>query len=294
MIPLHSALAATDLSSGGRHAAERVAQLCSSGCLKRGTLLHVVELSLLQQLRRLAGDSAPDEAAAAAAALPAVRHEAQEVLRHAGFSLDPAVCVGAVADTVLEQLREHDLLVVGAHGEHPVRDFTVGTTAQRLVRKTHKPVLVVRGKPTKPYRTVLVSVDFSRFSLPAIAYARAIAPTAGICLGHIYEVPFEGNMLYAGVSEEVVAEYRARTRAEAQASMQALVAAASADGGPPPHVVLTHGSPASTRLLDQVKALGADLVVVGKHGHSLTEDLLLGSVTQHLLASAHCDVLVIQ
>lgn len=293
MIALHSALAATDLSIGGRHAAERVAQLCNSGSLTRGTLLHVVERSLLQHLRRLTGDHAPDDAAAVEAAIPAVRHEALEVVRQSGFALEPEVCVGTVADTVIDRLREHDLLVVGAHGEHPVRDFAVGTTAQRLVRKTHKPVLVVRGKPTKPYRTVLVSVDFSRFSLPAISYARVIAPGAALCLGHIYEVPFEGNMLYAGVSEEVVADYRARARTEAKASMDALVAAAD-DGGPAPHVVLTHGSPAAIRLLDQVKALGADLVVVGKHGHSLTEDLLLGSVTQHLLVSAHCDVLVIQ
>jgi len=35
-----------------------------------------------------------------------------------------------------------------------------------------------------------------------------------------------------------------------------------------------------------------DLVVVGKHGKSETIDLLLGSMTKHLLRESACDVLV--
>ena len=44
---------------------------------------------------------------------------------------------------------------------------------------------------------------------------------------------------------------------------------------------------------EQAAALGADLVAIGKHGTSALEDLLLGSVTLHTLASARCDVLVV-
>jgi len=35
-----------------------------------------------------------------------------------------------------------------------------------------------------------------------------------------------------------------------------------------------------------------DLVVLGKHGRSAAEDLLLGSVTKHVLAEGRSDVLV--
>ncbi len=35
-----------------------------------------------------------------------------------------------------------------------------------------------------------------------------------------------------------------------------------------------------------------DLIVVGKHGRNMIEDLLLGSVTSHVLAESLCDVLV--
>ena len=37
----------------------------------------------------------------------------------------------------------------------------------------------------------------------------------------------------------------------------------------------------------------ADLVVVGKHGTHITEELLLGSVTKHVLAEAQGDVLIV-
>jgi len=41
-----------------------------------------------------------------------------------------------------------------------------------------------------------------------------------------------------------------------------------------------------------LRETAANLVVVGKHGKSEIIDLLLGSMTKHLLLGAPCDVLV--
>ncbi|MDO9438497.1 universal stress protein [Hydrogenophaga sp.] len=49
---------------------------------------------------------------------------------------------------------------------------------------------------------------------------------------------------------------------------------------------------AATCILEQAEEQGADLIVLGKHGIGMTEELLLGSVTQHVLAQARSDVLV--
>ena len=40
-------------------------------------------------------------------------------------------------------------------------------------------------------------------------------------------------------------------------------------------------------------ALEPDLIVMGKHGQSGWEDMLLGSVTKHVILDATCDVLVV-
>lgn len=49
---------------------------------------------------------------------------------------------------------------------------------------------------------------------------------------------------------------------------------------------------ASMRILEAEQALDCDLVVMGKHGQSATEELLLGSVTKHVPAEGSADVLV--
>ena len=46
--------------------------------------------------------------------------------------------------------------------------------------------------------------------------------------------------------------------------------------------------------LEQAENFGADLIVIGKHGRSLVEEMLLGSVTRHVVSDATCDVLVAQ
>ena len=44
--------------------------------------------------------------------------------------------------------------------------------------------------------------------------------------------------------------------------------------------------------MEQEQVLACDLVVIGKHGQSAAEALLLGSTTKHLLAEGQADVLV--
>ena len=45
-------------------------------------------------------------------------------------------------------------------------------------------------------------------------------------------------------------------------------------------------------IVEQEEAHDCDLGVVGKHGQSAAEELLLGSVTKSVLAEGSCDVLV--
>lgn len=51
--------------------------------------------------------------------------------------------------------------------------------------------------------------------------------------------------------------------------------------------------PAIPSILDQIDVLSPTMVVVGSHSHSAVRDLLVGSVTQSLLHSAKCPVLVV-
>ena len=57
-------------------------------------------------------------------------------------------------------------------------------------------------------------------------------------------------------------------------------------------VVKTVDGPAGLALVDASR--GADLLVIGSHGHSEVVSLLLGSVSKHCVSHAHCPVVVIR
>ena len=73
--------------------------------------------------------------------------------------------------------------------------------------------------------------------------------------------------------------------------MSELIAAAGLEADSV-RAVLVHGE-ASVHILDQEQLQGCELIAIGKRGQGPLEELLLGSVTKHILARAHCDVLAI-
>lgn len=54
---------------------------------------------------------------------------------------------------------------------------------------------------------------------------------------------------------------------------------------------LVHGA-TMLRIIEHEQTTDADLIVMGKHGQSMMEELLLGSVTKHVLAYSSSDVLI--
>jgi nucleotide-binding universal stress UspA family protein len=289
MTTLHRILAATDLSAPARQAAERAARLArETGAAL--TLCHALPQAPLQELRQWLGAPAVedllararDETAALAATLHAERHVA----------VQPRVEEGAVIDVLLRaaEVEAADLMVLGARGAGFLRRLVLGTTAERLLRRTTRPLLVVRQPPHEPYRRALLALDFSPWTPAVIAQARAVAPHARWVLFHAWQVPFEEKLRFAGVEDTTLAHYREQARLQAT---QRLHAAAEQAGLRPGQwdACLVEGD-AALRLVEQEQVRACDLVVIGKHGQSAAEDLLLGSTTKHLLAEGQADVLV--
>lgn len=292
MPPLQRILAATDLSAPARRAAERAALLCkeTSAALD---LLHVANLAPLERLRQF---MATTPEALSQRVLDAAQHKLQELadMLHQRYGVTPGMhlATGLLTTEVAQQARQlqADLLVCGARGESVVRHLLLGTTALRMLSTTPCPVLVVKQAPHEPYRRVLVPVDFSAHSLRAIAHARSVAPGAELVLLHAFEVPFEGHLRYASVDEDTISHYRVVARQEATEKLQALCQAAAL-APKDCHTLVQHGD-AAVRIIEQEQEQDCDLIVMGKHGESALENLLLGSVTKHVLAESQSDILV--
>jgi nucleotide-binding universal stress UspA family protein len=291
MTPINSLLAATDFSELSRLAAERAARLAgASGA--RLYLVHAVSGRALVQLEQLLGMNTAVEAQLLAQARQALDHLADALSAAHGVTVDRTLLQGAVLDQITQEANrvEADIVVVGARGTGYLRHFLLGSTAERLLRKSLHPMLVVKQAPREAYRRVLVPVDFSAWSAPLIELAREVAPGAHLVLLNAYEVPFEGKLRFASVADATIESYRAKSHRAASLQLQALAADAGlkpADWTP----CIPHAEP-SQAIIEHEQAFDCDLIVIGKQGQSMTEDLLLGSVTKHVLVECAGDVLV--
>jgi nucleotide-binding universal stress UspA family protein len=278
---------ATDLSERSRYALERASRLAAAGAGPCTAVL-VVNGGALETLCRLMGE---DTAAFETHLMQDSKAKLDQLVDEifGSTAIDTRVVVGNVVPTLLAQADELDagLIVVGARGGGFLRQLVLGTTTERILRKTARPVLVVRQSPLADYRRVVVAVDFSDASATGLRLALAIAPKAELVLVHAYEVPFESKLRFAGVDEPMIERYRERAEDEASKGLETFMT----EVGLPPgraRLVVEQGDPTRV-ILDQH---GCDLVVVGQRGKSAFEELLLGSVTKHVLAETNIDVLV--
>lgn len=72
--------------------------------------------------------------------------EAANKLRSAGYEVTSGAISGAPEKVIAEAIpRENiDLLVMGAHGPSPVREFILGSTTTTMLRTSPVPVLMFR------------------------------------------------------------------------------------------------------------------------------------------------------
>ncbi|MDR2316538.1 MAG: universal stress protein [Pseudomonas sp.] len=289
MNPLKHILVATDLSPYARNAAERAAYL-SKAQQASLDLLYVANPAPFERLKQLVVpdddllkrvlDSAGEKIHALAAML----------FQRYDISAGVQVASGSVTTEITRvvQDKHSSLLVCGARGQSVARRLLLGSTVQKMLSRMPCPLLVVKPAPRDTYRTVLVPVDFSPVSLRAIALARRIAPQAEIILLHVYEAPFESSVRFAHIDHDTLTHYRNVIRKDAVTQLAALSKAA---GMPDARQIVVHGDP-GWRIAEQEQELECDLIVVGKQGTSALEELLVGSVTKHVLNESQCDVLV--
>lgn len=130
---------------------------------------------------------------------------------------------------------------------------------------------------------LLVAVDFSAAGDEALAYARSLAVSAGaeVELLHVVDAAAVDGVL--GPADPTVwsgALQQARARLEGLRRQDEL---ATVLEGHPPDVIADHAL-----------ARRIDLIVVGSHGRSPLQRLLLGSVAEQVVRTAPCPVLVVR
>ena len=186
-----------------------------------------------------------------------------------------------------------DLIVMGAHRKQLLREIFVGTSIERVTRQRIAPVLMVNTDVADPYRQSVVAIDLSQHSGHALKTAHALGmfSNANIVVVHAFNVFAKGKMSYAGVDSDTIQRHTEQTAKDARAEVRAFLKVLAVDVA---HysVRVKEGRPAD--VIKQISsAEDADLVVLATHGRTGVLKFLLGSVTEEVMASINCDVLVV-
>jgi nucleotide-binding universal stress UspA family protein len=139
-------------------------------------------------------------------------------------------------------------------------------------------------------KKIVAAVDFSD-STPGVvemAAAQAKAFGAELHLVHVVE-PEPAYTAYGFTPDEFPAMHVFQEEARKRATKRLEDLAA---GVPGTMTHLAEGSPLAS-VLDYVKQIGADLVILGSHGHGMVASLLLGSVAEGMVRKALVPTLVV-
>ena len=130
---------------------------------------------------------------------------------------------------------------------------------------------------------ILYPTDFSSHSNQAYFHAVALAEKhrASLTIMYVYAPSSGTPEVYDGGQHD-----RAYWRAQ-------LEQIRPVDSRIPVHHVFVEGDPA-TEIVRYASDAGIDLIVMGTHGRTGLERLLMGSVAEKVMRDAHCSVLVVK
>jgi nucleotide-binding universal stress UspA family protein len=219
------------------------------------------------------------------------RHARIETLVKPGA---PAKEIGASAARV-----KAELIVMGRGGRRTLREEFLGSTAERVIRQSRLPVLVVRLTPRAAYRRPALALDTDRAAHEVVRLMLLVLPSPRprVAVIHAFGVPYR-SLISSSLSDDEVSEMEISYQREATQDLTKLLHASIAKANLRPEDVpswdtrVRYGSP---RVVVEkfTRKAETDLLMLGTRGYSGVAQAFLGTVAGDLLRKAKCDVLVV-
>jgi nucleotide-binding universal stress UspA family protein len=219
--------------------------------------------------------------------------EAEAAIRreHPELEIGLTVRTASVVPTLIALSEGAPLTVLGARGSGGFGGLLTGSTAVALVAHGHGPVAVVRGVEAPSQGPVVVGVDGSPISEPALAAAFEEASMRGTDLVAVHAwVEFASETAYA-TARQFLVDWNAVEAREHEILAERLAGWQEKYPDVTVRRVVTGGRPARC-LLDQAEC--AQLLVVGSRGRGGFAGMLLGSTSRTLIHHAPCPLLVVR
>lgn len=276
---IRSILVASDLSESARE----VLRTGSAFAALTEAELHVIHAAESTATTDASGDD-PTEVATRR-----LREQLHHAIPRNAKVASSRVDSGRAHEVILQRAEKvgADLIVVGPHRERPEARQVLGTTADRIVRTSDQPCLIVHGPVSLPLRRVLVPSDLSDAARGALDLALIWAAALRLPTRSGEETRVDVLHVLPPPS----------TRIEAERELQDQVAAAGERTGCASllrvNQVVVEGATATDEILRRAGENQVDLLVLGTHGESAMSRALIGSVSSAVARRAECAVLLV-
>ncbi len=276
----------SDYSEGAVREAISLAKQCSS----KLSAISVIETN--PEYETIAPQLLERSEKAARAHLEAVKARAQKE----GVACETSILEGQdsynyITDEAMKW--KASMIIMGRRGRTGLKRLAMGSTTARVIGHAACNVMVVPRAAQVGFKNIVIATDGSRYSAAAASEAIGIAKRNGSQLTVVAVVPAElatpTDIDFAMPQREMLAEKEMHT---AEKNAKEVKEAAQKEGVPVQAFVMT-GKPADA-VVEIAKDKKADFIVLGSHGRTGLEKLLMGSVAERVIVLADCAVLVVK
>ena len=212
-----------------------------------------------------------------------------------GVSTVTDVRQGEPYRTIVDYADAHeiDLVAMPTHGRQGLKRLLLGSTTERVVRRSDVPVLTLRPAATAdlqyPYEDVLVPTDGSDCANQALATGVDVvsAEEATLHLLSVIALTSLGVDVRSDIQQSMLEESATELLEEA-ADFAANAGVESVSKA------IEHGPSIPEAIRSYIDGHDVDLVVVGTHGRTGFDRYMLGSVTEALVRTSSIPVLTVR
>lgn len=105
---------------------------------------------------------------------------------------NPVISMGNPAQSIVDASLDYDYIIMSTHGRTGFTRFLLGSVAEKVLRLSHTPVLVVEDKSdVGNFKKILVTTDFSDNAAVAFPHAVRIAEKTGAEINLIHILSFD-------------------------------------------------------------------------------------------------------
>lgn len=215
------------------------------------------------------------------------------VLERKGIQAETRVVRGIPYQEIIKaaQSQDVDLIAMGKRGLNLWGRMLLGSTATKVLRESHVPILTVRHAAKKPaVKKIAVPSSFSPADHASLEWALAFAEksAASVVLLHIFQAHKSWDTVKGGSMGRL-----RRIATEKLDAMLEMVPAQKRKGVPVITRVKVFSRPWSG-IVSFVREEGIDMIVMGTHARKGVPRFFLGSVAERVIREAPCPVITVR